>query len=127
MKIKKGASLAGMDIRIRPALVTADRLWSAYGHELVITCGLDSAHSAGSLHYYGLAIDCRTNYFEPSVTKRLVQLLKYQLPKEFDVILHSTHIHIECDIFKNTEVSWKSLFSKAKNSGRQSLELQFQY
>lgn len=97
MKIKEGAILAGLDIRMRPALKTADAIWREFGQELVITCGLDGTHSAGSFHYYGLAIDCRTNYFAQGEAEKVAEKLRNRLGVCFDVILHDTHIHIEND------------------------------
>ena len=97
MKIKVGASIRGLDIRMRPALILADQIWKKYGKELVITSGLDGTHSAGSFHYYGRAIDCRTRYFN-KLTREIVYMeLKDQLPDDFDVVLHGSHIHIEYD------------------------------
>ena len=97
MKLKDGVILAGLQIEMRPGLIVADRLWRKYGHELVLTCGLNGSHSAGSLHYYGLAVDCRTFYFDPEELLDLFQELKETLPSEFDVVLESDHIHLEYD------------------------------
>lgn len=97
MKIKQGANLRGLDIRIRPALIVADKVWKKHGQELVITCGLDGTHSAGSLHYYGLAIDCRTRYFDKTEITIIAKELRETLGKDFDVIVHYSHIHIEYD------------------------------
>lgn len=97
MKIKQGANLQGLDIRIRPALIIADKVWKEYKQELVITCGLNGTHSAGSLHYYGLAIDCRTRYFTTEEIIVIAAKLRNALGFEFDVIVHKTHIHIEYD------------------------------
>jgi len=101
MKIKKTANIQGLDIRIRPALISADRIWKEYGQELVIVSGLDSTHSAGSLHYYGLAVDFRTRYFTKIKHRFIARDLKNSLPGNFDVILEKDHIHVEYDPFKN--------------------------
>jgi len=101
MKIKKSANIQGIDLRLRPALIAAEKVWYEYGHELVITSGLDSTHSAGSLHYYGLAIDCRTRYFQKNKHRLIARDLKQLLADNFDVVLHNDHIHIEYDPFKN--------------------------
>jgi len=100
MKIKRGATIAGLDIRMRPVLIAADELWREHGEEVAITSGLDGTHSAGSLHYYGLAVDCRTRYFtNPGVTATELQ---HRLDKKhgsgvYDVIYHKNHIHVEYD------------------------------
>jgi len=99
MKIKEGASLQGLDIKMRPALIAANKVWGLNGKELVVTAGLDGTHSAGSLHYYGLALDLRTRYFEDETKVKVASELKKELAKYFyfDVVLHGSHIHVEYD------------------------------
>lgn len=97
MKIKEGASIQGLDIRMRPVLITANRIWEEHLQKLVITCGLDGEHSAGSLHYYGLAVDLRTNYFTPDEVVEIAEQLQDELGCTYDVIVHRTHIHVEYD------------------------------
>lgn len=96
MKIKQGASLQGLDIKMRPALIAADEIWAQLGQGLVITAGLDGSHSAGSLHYYGLAVDMRTRYFVDG-GKLAARKLREALPPVFDVVEHDSHLHVEYD------------------------------
>lgn len=98
MKIKPGAQIAGLDIRMRPALIIADRIWREHGQELVVTSGLDGEHSAGSLHYYGLALDFRSRYFSPEEKAKVVRALRERLPHGLEVVEHATHIHVEYDV-----------------------------
>lgn len=97
MQIKEGVILAGLDIKMRPALIEADKVWKAYGQELVVTAALDGVHSAGSYHYYGLALDFRTRYFTDDVKRAVWRELDDVLGSDFDVVMHSTHIHVEYD------------------------------
>lgn len=97
MQFKIGADIRGLDIRMRPVLIVADELWKKFGQELVVTCGLDGVHSAGSLHYYGLALDLRIRYFELGTIIDLTKLLQERLGSDFDVIQHRSHIHVEYD------------------------------
>jgi len=97
MEIKKGAILTGLKMEMRPVLVEAGKLWRKYGQKLVVTEGLGGEHSAGSLHYYGYAVDLRTRYFDTKVQKEIHQQLKARLNDNYDVILHSSHIHVEYD------------------------------
>lgn len=97
MKIKVGANIQGIDFKLRPALIYADDIWKKYGQELVVTAGLDGAHSAGSLHYYGLAIDFRISYFLPEIAKIVCAELALKLGRNFDVRLEKDHIHVEYD------------------------------
>jgi len=96
MKVKDGVLLSGLNIKMRPVLIAADKVWSEYGHELVITSTNDGVHSPGSLHYYGYAVDLRTHYFDAETVRKVHRDLSLHLhQKGFVVILHSTHIHVE--------------------------------
>ena len=97
MKIKEGVVLFGLDPRMRWALIEAERLWKKYGIEegVTVTSGLEGEHSAGSLHYYGLALDFRTRYFTPLEKDDLAMELINCLSGSYDVIVHKTHIHVE--------------------------------
>ena len=97
MKLKKGVNIQGIDLKLRPVLIHADEIWKRYGQELVITAGMEGEHSAGSLHYYGLALDLRKNYFTSDIAIKVRNELQVKLGRNFDVILHSTHIHTEYD------------------------------
>ena len=97
MKIKEGVNLAGIQIEMRPVLIAAEKLWKDNGQELVITAALDGMHSAGSLHYYGYAVDLRTRYFEQSVVHEIAAKLRDTLGEDYDVIAHQTHMHVEYD------------------------------
>ncbi len=98
MKIKDGANIERVRLSMQPVFVEAEAIWRNHGHELVITCGLDGEHSAGSLHYYGLAVDCRTNYFNPDVAAKVAKELQDALGADYDVVLEATHIHVEYDV-----------------------------
>lgn len=95
MLLKKGVILSGLDIRMRPALISMDALYGEFGHELVVTSGLDGEHSAGSLHYYGLAFDCRTRYFTDEQKENIQAEAKKRLGNEFVVLLEPDHLHIQ--------------------------------
>jgi len=95
MEIKDDASLAGLSLRMRPVLIGAEKVWKLAGQELCVTCGLDGTHSAGSMHYYGLAVDLRTRYFSETEKKHVFTALKKELGAGYDVVIHGTHIHVE--------------------------------
>ena len=98
MKIKNGANIQGIDIKMRPVLIAAEDVWKDHGQELVVTCGMDGEHSAGSLHYYGLAVDLRTHYFILEKERHEVAAeLRVRLSQDYDVIVHDSHIHVEYD------------------------------
>ena len=103
MKIKKGANIQNISFHMRPVFINAEKIWKKYGQELVITSGFDGCHSAGSLHYYGLAVDLRINYFKPETRAKVFAELKVLLKnisKRYDVVWEPTHIHAEYDIYK---------------------------
>lgn len=95
MRIKQGASIAGLHPCMRRALVIGDQVLKNFGVNFIITSGLDSTHSAGSLHYYGFAIDIRTRHMDDPSTVH--KALKDQLAG-YDVVLERNHIHIENEI-----------------------------
>ena len=103
--IKPGASLSGLKIQMRPVLMCADDVWAEYGRPLVVTSGTDGAHSPGSMHYYGYALDFRTRYFSgPKEVSQIVRKLRDKLATVscgYTVLAHSTHIHVH---FKTTEI-----------------------
>lgn len=95
MKIKDGVLLAGLQPSMRKALKEADRIWQQFGEELVITSALDGEHSAGSLHYYGYALDFRTRYFSDYEKARVFEHLCNSIGKTYTVVHHQTHIHVQ--------------------------------
>lgn len=99
MQCKDGVILAGLDLSMRKALIAAEKIWKELGRPegVTITSALDGVHSAGSLHYYGFAIDLRTRYFTAEQKVAAAQALMLELPVEYEVIMEPTHIHIEYD------------------------------
>ena len=79
MKIKEGVVLAGLQLPMRRASIEADKIWRNLGQELVVTAGLDGAHSAGSLHYYGYALDLRSRYFAEEQKETAINRLQVRL------------------------------------------------
>lgn len=97
MQIKDGVIMTGIQLEMRKVLITANKLWKEFGEELVITAALDGTHSAGSLHYYGYAVDLRSRYFSEDDKQAIAARLQSELGSDYDVIVHSSHIHVEYD------------------------------
>ena len=97
MKIKDDVIMAGLKLEMRKVLVCADNIWKDLGQELVITAALDGTHSAGSFHYYGYAVDLRSRYFSEEEKHVAASRLQSDLGDDYDVIVHSSHIHAEYD------------------------------
>ena len=97
MRIKDGVIMAGLKIEMRKVLVSANEVWTSFGQSLWVTAALDGEHSAGSLHYYGYAVDLRSRYFTDEQKLEVVKALRFKLGADYDIINHSSHIHVEYD------------------------------
>lgn len=95
MEIKEGASLQGLKIIMRKVLVKAEEVWEKNDKELVVTSGTDSTHSAGSVHYYGYALDLRTRYFNKATTNKVLRSLRKDIGANYKASFHRNHIHVE--------------------------------
>lgn len=98
-----GVNIWGLQVEMQPVLWHAEAIWESRGYELVITSARDGIHSAGSLHYYGYAVDIRAsenwNYGISDIMEMAAELKK-ALGDGYDVIVHETHIHVEYDKVK---------------------------
>ena len=91
--IKQGVDVRGLQPVMWDLIYTIEPLYKEQDLVLVITAALDGKHSFGSFHYLGLAIDIRTNTL--SDPEKMYERIKQKISSAFDVILHTTHIHIE--------------------------------
>lgn len=87
--------MAGLNPCMRKALKSANRIWESFNEELVVTSALDGSHSAGSLHYYGYALDFRTRYFSEYEAARVFEHLCNDIGDMYTVVHHTTHIHVQ--------------------------------
>ena len=88
--------VAHLNTGILLALIVADQVYSAYGYETVITSGNDASHSKTSLHYANQAVDLRTRHLRDSDKTKISEDIKSRLGQDFDVVLETDHIHLEC-------------------------------
>lgn len=98
MKTKTGVKLSGLKIQMRPVLMGADAVWKKHGHELTITETDGGVHSPRSLHPYGYAVDIRSGYwwgYNQDTVKRMCKELQDALGHDYQVIKHTTHVHVE--------------------------------
>jgi len=106
MRIKKGVSINGLRIEMRPVLTVVDALWKKNGQKAVITAGTEAIvtwsaeelpfiHSAGSLHPFGLALDFRTRYFDNETKHKVAVELAEKLGINYNVVEHDDRIHAE--------------------------------
>ncbi len=91
-----------MDLRLLSpqmaiAAAVADSVYTELGVPCVITSGRDSKHGAGSLHYLGHALDLRIRDMTAYTATKAYERLRDRLGAQYDVVLESTHIHVEFD------------------------------
>lgn len=77
--------------------MTAEAVMNEYNVDLVITCGTNGQHGRSSHHYIGLAVDIRTRDLQEEYKLVVANKIMNALGAEYDVVLESTHIHIEFD------------------------------
>lgn len=96
--IKPGVRLDGLDLqRMAPVIESVADEFSARHVQPMITSGLDGHHKKGSLHYDGRALDWRTRDLRKWERKPAAKKIRAMLGRDYDVVLESTHLHIEYD------------------------------
>ena len=79
------------------ATMVVEGVCRGYGVECVITSAFDGEHKPGSLHYEGKALDYRTRDIPKLSRERFAKDVAERLPPGYDVVLESTHLHVEYD------------------------------
>lgn len=106
MKLKgKEPSFLTLHPSLLHALEVTDRVFRAVtGKHAVVTGLQEEGHSEESRHYGRendvrcRAFDVRIRDFQPSQLESILKELRVRLPSvEFDVVLESSHLHIEVD------------------------------
>jgi len=97
MFLKESVKINGIRPEIIIAIIIANSVFDSFEVESVITSITDGKHSAvNSLHYSGAAVDFRIKNIPDAYDVGSVALLiRERLTKDYQVILESTHIHIE--------------------------------
>ena len=108
MILKNGTKFSDLDSAIMFAAIVADGVWREFGVDtgVTLTSGTDGQHSPASLHYavnspsgQGRAIDIRI-WNLPSheaQAPEAARLLRERLTEDYDVVVESTHLHVEFD------------------------------
>lgn len=91
--IKQGVDVRGLQPVMWDLIYDIEPFYAEEDLVLIITSALDGEHSHGSLHYSGMAIDIRTRTL--SEPRDMYERIKSVISGAFDVVLHTTHIHIE--------------------------------
>jgi len=93
--LKPGVNIAGLRPEIVVALIAAESVFGDRG--VVVTSAKDGKHRDHSRHYLGQAIDIRTRHLTDKQKKEFAELLQVRLGDDFDVVLESSHMHLEFD------------------------------
>lgn len=97
--VKDGVNFGG---QIKPTtrriIDAAEYVFGKYGIQPTITSAVDGTHMANSKHYSGDALDWRIWESDiRGITNDIVDEMRYYLGSDYDVILESSHIHVEYD------------------------------
>lgn len=95
LKIKKGVNITGIKPEMNIAIIAAMQFCTDIEKDCVITCALDGQHMKSSLHYVGYAVDFRIRHMNKTERKMFKVAMKDALVDNFDVILESSHLHVE--------------------------------
>lgn len=98
-KVKSGVRFLGPLKPTTQAIINAANLsFGQYGLDAIITSAADGKHMARSKHYTGDALDFRRwNADAKGVTVSVLRSLKDLLGSDYDIVLESTHFHVEYD------------------------------
>jgi hypothetical protein len=97
ISLKPGVSLKGLKTEILFGVLILAEILREMGLGLTITSGNDGTHSAGSKHYEGLAVDIRSRDKTKQQVIDAVAEFKRRADQQFDIVIESTHIHLEYD------------------------------
>lgn len=95
---KSNVSVDNLTQELYEGLLVVEEVYEQYGYYCMVTSSDDGQHGPGTLHGSGKAADIRTRHLPEDVKKLIYLSIKRRLePMGFDVVLESTHIHLEFD------------------------------
>lgn len=94
MLVKLGVDISRLNRPIRRALEAIERIFNLYNLEAVITSTYEGDHMVSSLHYANDAIGIRK---PPHSETLILESIRRDLGKDFDVVMETDHYHIEYD------------------------------
>lgn len=102
MRLKEGVDIGGITSEIVLALFVINSIFTRYAKECVVTSVMDGKHMEKSKHYFGEAVDIRTNNLTAEEQTSIFSDITKALGKDFDVILEDSgednqHFHVEWD------------------------------
>lgn len=100
--LKEGVLVAGTSY-INTILAAAQKVYSEYHWDVVVTAGRDGHHMSTSYHAQDRALDIRHSMIPPENRQAVRNALHHALPAFYDVVLEKDHYHIEADARKERE------------------------
>lgn len=98
ISFKQGVDCTNISTKVFEGILVAHDVYAdANVNEIVITSLCDGEHMVGSKHYSGEAFDLRIWAFSEIQVVAVVADLVCALGDDYDVVQHSSHIHIEYD------------------------------
>ena len=79
LTLKPDVRITGLRPEVVLAILIAERAYAEIGCELMLTSGIEGAHSTGSLHYAGCAVDLRTLNVAADKLKPLIEKIRVAL------------------------------------------------
>lgn len=103
LRVKDGVKLYGLQPEMLWAIDRINECYDRIGKDCTITSGRGDRHSSKSRHYPGHAVDARTRHLTEAEKLEVKVDIQETLGPQFDVILESTHLHVEFDPKMATE------------------------
>lgn len=92
MLVKLGVDTSRLHREIRETLNIVERQFNLYNWEAVVCCTYEGTHEPGSLHY---ADDAYHVSNPPHSQTLVIQSIRHEIGKDFEVVQGTDHIHIE--------------------------------
>jgi hypothetical protein len=103
IKFKRGVTIFGIKPEMIVALMVVEGVYAdILNKDVTVTAVTDGTHTS-IVHYLGYGVDVRTRddnsskQWSDEVKQELCKCLKERLPKGFDIVIHSSHFHLEYD------------------------------
>lgn len=97
LHIKDGVGIAGLQHEMLWAIDRTNEIFDMHGMDCWITSARGDQHSDHSHHYKGLAVDFRSRHLTTPKIVAITQQMERVLGPEYQVIIESSHIHVEYD------------------------------